>query len=357
MSRYTSQTVSGYNASPPPDDGSASADNEITWAKHKSKIGDPLLALAQGINSAVANMAATSYLRTVVAKAANYNIGAADIGTLFTSSAAITANLPAASTASDGFAVAFANTSTTNTLTIDADGSETIDGAATLSVLPNSSVVVVCNGTAWFSVGNTNRYLLLTGGTMTGALQNVIASESGGFGHISLGRGTGAGDRGLIVTSPDGSNGVSEVQIRIGSSIIARAIKSSERLRLLGAPADNNDAATKAYVDAATDSTDSSELSWSAGAVVTFDLGVAVKDFAIYLKCKNGSAISGTALDDLVEAPTYLQTTLRGIQGTIRGNTVRARVGSGGINLADGSGVPQTVSATDFPIIIRAWPR
>jgi hypothetical protein len=195
------------------------------------------------------------------------------------------------------------------------------------------------------------------GDTMTGALQNVVASESGGFGHISLGRGTGAGDRGLIVTSPDGSNGVSEVQIRVGSSIIARAIKSSERLRLLGAPADDNDAATKAYVDAATNSTDSGELAWTAGGVVTLDLGVAVKDFEIYVKCKNGSAISGISVDDLVVPPTYLSTTLRGIQGAIRGTTVRARVGSGGINLADGSGVPQTASATDFPIIIRAWPR
>jgi len=50
---YTSQTISGYNSSPPPDDGSQVSANKVEWAKHKTKIGDPLKTLAEAINSQV----------------------------------------------------------------------------------------------------------------------------------------------------------------------------------------------------------------------------------------------------------------------------------------------------------------
>lgn len=49
---YVSVSISGYNASPPPDDGSQVASNIVTWAFHKVKIGDPLRTLAEAINSA-----------------------------------------------------------------------------------------------------------------------------------------------------------------------------------------------------------------------------------------------------------------------------------------------------------------
>ena len=39
---YSEVTIAGYNASPPPDDGTQVAANEVTWAGIKSKIGDPL---------------------------------------------------------------------------------------------------------------------------------------------------------------------------------------------------------------------------------------------------------------------------------------------------------------------------
>lgn len=48
---YSTQTIAGYNSSPPPDDGSKSSDNKLEWAKHKNKIGDPIKTLAEGINS------------------------------------------------------------------------------------------------------------------------------------------------------------------------------------------------------------------------------------------------------------------------------------------------------------------
>jgi hypothetical protein len=49
---YDTQAVSGYNAAPVPnDDGTESADNLVSWAKHIDKIGDPILTLSQAINA------------------------------------------------------------------------------------------------------------------------------------------------------------------------------------------------------------------------------------------------------------------------------------------------------------------
>ena len=48
---YTSQSISGYNSSPPPDDGTQTSANKVEWAKHKTKIGDPIKTLAEAINT------------------------------------------------------------------------------------------------------------------------------------------------------------------------------------------------------------------------------------------------------------------------------------------------------------------
>ena len=50
---YTSQSISNYNASPPPDDGTTTSANQLSWAKHKTKLADPIKTLAENVNSAV----------------------------------------------------------------------------------------------------------------------------------------------------------------------------------------------------------------------------------------------------------------------------------------------------------------
>jgi hypothetical protein len=42
MSIWTTVTVTGYNSSPPPDDGSQVAANKVTWSGTKTKLTDPL---------------------------------------------------------------------------------------------------------------------------------------------------------------------------------------------------------------------------------------------------------------------------------------------------------------------------
>jgi hypothetical protein len=52
-SKYTTLSSSGYNSSPPADDGSQTASNLITWSGIKSKLADPPKNLADAINTAL----------------------------------------------------------------------------------------------------------------------------------------------------------------------------------------------------------------------------------------------------------------------------------------------------------------
>lgn len=55
MTAYTIPTLSGYNATPPTDDGQNIAANEVTWAGIKNKLGDPLKTYTDAINTNVSN--------------------------------------------------------------------------------------------------------------------------------------------------------------------------------------------------------------------------------------------------------------------------------------------------------------
>lgn len=52
---YTSVSVTGYNASAPPDDGTRSSDNEVAWQKHIDKIGDPLKTALESIDTNISS--------------------------------------------------------------------------------------------------------------------------------------------------------------------------------------------------------------------------------------------------------------------------------------------------------------
>jgi len=71
---------------------------------------------------------------------------------IYTPSAAITVNLVAAATCGAGFKYHIKNRST-NVITIDPNGSETIDGQATFDLtVQESSVSLICDGSNWFII-------------------------------------------------------------------------------------------------------------------------------------------------------------------------------------------------------------
>lgn len=52
---YNQVTITGYNANPPEDDGTQATSNEVSWSKHKTKLGDPLKTAIEAIDSNVAS--------------------------------------------------------------------------------------------------------------------------------------------------------------------------------------------------------------------------------------------------------------------------------------------------------------
>lgn len=149
-SPYTSPTLTGYNSSPPADDGSAVASNAVTWAKHIDKIGDPIKLFAQTMDTNIAAAFGKMFGNNVTTLASNTNIDGTYQGKLVVTSAAVTLSLLAAATASTNFTVAVYNGASTNAdCTIDPNSTETVNGASTLVLRPGEWAILVCDGSNW----------------------------------------------------------------------------------------------------------------------------------------------------------------------------------------------------------------
>lgn len=57
---YTEVTISGFDASPPPDDGSTGVSNQVKWATIKTKLFDPLKTALETIDDRVASAVTTA---------------------------------------------------------------------------------------------------------------------------------------------------------------------------------------------------------------------------------------------------------------------------------------------------------
>lgn len=102
-------------------------------------------------------LTARDYITT--AKSANYTVTTSDRNKAVlvdASGGSVTISLPAAASAATGFTVLIKKTdSSSNDVVIDPNGSETIDGATTLTMnLENDAAIVVCDGTSWYTFNN-----------------------------------------------------------------------------------------------------------------------------------------------------------------------------------------------------------
>jgi hypothetical protein len=89
------------------------------------------------------------------ALSANHTLDVNDRGRFLNCTATLELDLPAAATAGQGFA--FIVSANGAAVTIDPNGTEEIDGSATSKVLASGTfAVVVCSGTAWFTIVGAN---------------------------------------------------------------------------------------------------------------------------------------------------------------------------------------------------------
>lgn len=149
---FTDVAVSGYNANPPPDDGSEVDANEIVWAGIKTKLTDPLnTALASLVTNV--GLAVDKLSHSSTTKTDDYTILAADQGkVLIQTGASKTFTTPAAATVADPFMVFVVNASATP-LTVDGNASETINGVATVTIPAGCGGVLFTDGSNWFCIG------------------------------------------------------------------------------------------------------------------------------------------------------------------------------------------------------------
>lgn len=140
--QYTSQTITGYNATPPADDGTETEANKGYWATVKTKLGDPVKTYADDINTAMTTFADFGG----VAKSATYTTTTAEHMKTVECTSTFTLTLGAVATMGAGYIVRVKNAGT-GLITVDGSGAETIDGDASLTLDPDQWVVVQVNST------------------------------------------------------------------------------------------------------------------------------------------------------------------------------------------------------------------
>jgi hypothetical protein len=148
-SPYVPPSLSGYNLNPPPDDGSQTPANQVTWnTSIKGKIGDPLMNFATAINTATTNAFATIPLNAVTSLSTAYTLAVADRGKLFVATAPLTITLAQAAVYGSGYEFSVKNTSGGNVL-LAPTGTDLIEGAnANYIILPGFTVTLVTDGVA-----------------------------------------------------------------------------------------------------------------------------------------------------------------------------------------------------------------
>lgn len=156
-SPYSSTPVTGYNANPPPDDGTLGANNLVTWAVVKNKLGDPLNVFAAAVNSAlVTAFGKTLSGGSVVNTAVNYAAGAADQGRLIrTTVAAVVVTTPDVTSVSAPFVFAVLNNSTGGATVGGFAGTQTIDGSTSITLPAGAGVILASDGSNWYTFGQT----------------------------------------------------------------------------------------------------------------------------------------------------------------------------------------------------------
>lgn len=161
---YTSVSITGYNSNPPPDDGTQTSANEVEWDKHKSKLGDPLKTAIESINTNVVSAFGDIFGNAINSQSTNYNVQASDRGAIISCTNSITVTLLAAATATSGFLVAIYNAGS-GTVTVDGNGSETINGSTTVDLEAGGGIIVVSDGSNWTGLATHDNVGGYTGDT------------------------------------------------------------------------------------------------------------------------------------------------------------------------------------------------
>ena len=156
---FIEDAISGYNANPPSNDGTESVANTCDWTLQViGKVGDPLKNYAAA-NFANITMAFGKVLggAGITSVATNYAVLSTDRSKLIVVSggSGVTVTTPDAGIVGQTFAFGVVNI-TSEDVTFAGNGSQTINGNATITLHPQSSTLVVSDGSNWFTYAAPN---------------------------------------------------------------------------------------------------------------------------------------------------------------------------------------------------------
>src|SRR3990167_4173978 len=148
-SKYATVALSGFNSSPPSDDGTAAASNQLQWSKHTNKIGTPLKNGVESINSALVTALDQScrLITSSDSSVAGDHIKTIQIGSTVT--VATTFTLADAATMAAGYVVHVNNQSAVAHTIARATGKDTINGVTSnVTIYPLQAITFVVNAAA-----------------------------------------------------------------------------------------------------------------------------------------------------------------------------------------------------------------
>jgi hypothetical protein len=140
-----SVSVSGYNASPPSDDGSVSEDNKVKWSGVKTKLGDPLKTAIEAISSGFVGSVGSVYART-----SNTQITESNYDDTFVTTGTFSQTFSGAATLGANWRCYITNNG--GTLTLTPNGSETINGLGSIRLYSGMGGMVVSDASNLFFV-------------------------------------------------------------------------------------------------------------------------------------------------------------------------------------------------------------
>jgi len=161
-SRYTNQTISGYNSSPPPDDGTTVAANKITWAGIKTKLADALNTFIAAVNSQLVTFTDFSSVTTSTNLTTD---GTHHMKTIEITSGSPTISLGDAASMTNNYIVTVTNTGTGAPVIALATAGNTLDGTA--------------NGTFTFPTGTKTSFTFKVNNGATGYYTEGIGGNKG----------------------------------------------------------------------------------------------------------------------------------------------------------------------------------
>jgi hypothetical protein len=163
--KYSSKSATGYNSSPPADDGSQTAANLVKWSTIKTKLADPGKTLADDINTAL--VAAFDYsVRSITSSdktVAGDHMRIVEIASTVTT--AVTVSLGDAATMTTAYRTYIKNSSAISQTVGRVTVGDTIDGVAgNVTLGPNKGLLFEVN-----AVGNG----YITAGESAAAVQKI----------------------------------------------------------------------------------------------------------------------------------------------------------------------------------------